>query len=100
MQAFYGAYDFYRNNTEEANQWFIEEAKLDITPKALEIAASLEPNLNPGTDKIRIDFNDDDYQIMQEAADFIYDQGLVEKRVTMKDYIDSSYIKQISDNIK
>ncbi|OGY44968.1 MAG: hypothetical protein A2744_01535 [Candidatus Buchananbacteria bacterium RIFCSPHIGHO2_01_FULL_44_11] len=100
LQAFYDAYDFYRSNTEEANQWFIEEAKLDITPKALEIAASLESNLNSETDIIRIDFNNDDYQIMQEAADFIYDQGLVEKRVTMKDYINSSYVKQISDNTK
>lgn len=100
LQAFYGAYDFYRNNTEQANQWFIEEAKLDITPRALEIAAGLEPNLNSETDKIRIDFNDNDYQIIQEAADFIYDQELVGKRVIMKDYVDSSYVKQISSNIK
>ncbi len=100
LQAFYSAYDFYRNNTEQANQWFIEEAKLDITPKALEIAASLEPNLNSENNSIRIDFNDDDYKIMQEAADFIYDQELVEKRVTMKDYVDSSYVKHISDNNK
>ena len=97
LQAFYGAYDFYRNNTEEANQWFIEEARLDITPKALEIAASLEPNLNPEISEIRIDFNDGDYQIMQEAADFINDQGLVDKRIIMKDYIDSSYVKQINN---
>lgn len=100
MQAFYGAYDFYRKNVEQANQWFIEEAKLDITPKALEIAASLEPNLNSTTDKIRIDFNDDDYKIIQEAADFIYDQGLVNKRVIMKDYIDSSYAERIITNIQ
>lgn len=100
MQTFYGVYDFYRKNIEQANQWFIEEAKLDITPKALEISASLEPNLNSPTDKIRIDFNDDDYKIMQEAADFIYDQGLVDKRIIMKDYVDPSYIKQITNNIQ
>ncbi len=100
LQAFYGSYDFYRNNTEQANQWFTEEAKLDITPKALKIAASLEPNLNSEDNSIRIGFNEDDYQIIQEAADFIYNQGLVEKRVIMKDYVDSSYLGQINDNIK
>jgi len=100
LQAFHDAYDFYRDNTEQANQWFIDEAKLDITPKALEIAASLEPNLKPEDNSIRIGFNEDDYRIMQEAADFIYNQGLVEEKVTMKDYVDSSYLGQVNDNIK
>lgn len=100
MQAFYGAYDFYRKNIEQANQWFIEEAKLDITPGTLEIAASLEPNLNDIENKIRINFNDDDYKIMQEAADFIYEQDLVNKHVIMKNYVDSSYVDQVIDNIR
>ncbi|MCX6741000.1 MAG: ABC transporter substrate-binding protein [Candidatus Parcubacteria bacterium] len=98
MQAFYGAYDFYRKNVEQANQWFTAEAKLDITPKALEISAGLEPNLSTTTDKIRLDFNDEDYQIMQEAADFIYAQKLVTKRIIMKDYVNTSYVSQVTAN--
>ena len=96
LSAFYSAYDFYRHNIVQANKWFIDEAKLDITPGALEIAASIEPNLSPEA-KIRLGFNEDDYKIMQEAADFIYDQNLVKKHITISDYIDQSYIKNISE---
>ena len=99
LSAFYRAYDFYRRNIEQVNQWFTEEAKLDITPKALGIAASLEPNLGPGTE-IRIGFNDDDYRIMQEAADFIYDQKLINKPVVMKDYVDPTYVERTLNSLR
>ncbi len=93
LKAFYGAYDFYRNNSTQADNWFKEEAKLDITPKALEISASIEPNLKAQKkEDIKLDFTDEDYVIMQEAADFIFDQGLVKEKVVMKDYIDLSYL--------
>jgi ABC-type nitrate/sulfonate/bicarbonate transport system substrate-binding protein len=96
LRAFYGAYDFYRKNTDQANLWFTEEAKLDITPKALAISASLEPNLSTTTDEIRLDFNDEDYKIMQEAADFIFSQKLVNNQLTIKDYVNTSYLSGIT----
>lgn len=99
LSAFYRAYDFYRQNTEQANQWFTDEAKLDITPKALGIAAGVEPNLDAGSE-IRIGFNNDDYRIMQEAADFIYDQKLVTKPVVMKTHVDESYLERAINNLR
>lgn len=93
LKSFYNAYDFYRSNITQADNWFKEEAKLDITPKALEISASMEPNLKAQKkEDIKLDFTDEDYGIMQEAADFIFDQGLVKEKVIMKDYIDLSYL--------
>lgn len=94
LKAFKEAYEFYRNNKEQANNWFTSGAKLSITPKALEISADIEPNLK-NDQEIRIGFNDDDYKIMQEAADFIFDQGMVKTRVNMRDFIDLSYLGQI-----
>lgn len=95
LKAFHAAYDYYRNNVSIANEWFTTESKLAITPKALEIAASIEPNLLVGSaSEIRLGFTDDDYQALQEAADFIYDQSLVKTRVIMKDHIDLSYIQK------
>jgi sulfonate transport system substrate-binding protein len=92
LNAFRKAYDYYRLNVEESNTWFTQEAKLDITPKALEIAADVEPNLKVNSkEEIRINFNEDDYKIMQEAADFLYDNGLMKTQITMKDHIDLSY---------
>ncbi|MCK9186878.1 ABC transporter substrate-binding protein [Candidatus Gracilibacteria bacterium] len=95
LSAFTNAYDYYRNNVQEVDSWFVEESGLDITPRALEISASLEPNLKViSKDEIRIDFNDDDFAIMQEAADFIFDQGLVDKKVEMKNFVNTTYIKK------
>ena len=95
LKAFHAAYDYYRNNVSIANEWFTTESKLTITPKALEIAASIEPNLSvKSASEIRLGFTNDDYNILQEAADFIYDQSLVKTKVIMKDHIDLSYLQK------
>lgn len=94
LLAFRDAYDYYRQNTSQANEWFVQEAKLDISPKALEISASVEPNLFVKTkDEIRLDFNDDDYAIMQEAADFLFKQKMIDKEIKMKNFINMDYLK-------
>ena len=97
LKAFKEAYDYYRNNISQADTWFVAESGLDITPRALEIAADVEPNLKAASkNEIRIGFNDEDYKIMQEAADFIFDQGLVKKRVIMREHIDTSFLEEIA----
>lgn len=97
LKSFYDTYDFYRLNVSTANQWFVEEAKLSVSPKVLEIASAVEPNLKV-TDKkdIRLGFVDNDYKVMQDAADFIFDQGLIKTKITMKDFVDLSYLEKIS----
>lgn len=96
LKAFHEAYAYYRTNTKQADEWFTAESKLDIPPKALEIATSLEPNLSASESGIRLGFIDEDYSILQEAADFIYDQSLVKTKVVMNDFIDLSYLKKAS----
>lgn len=94
LKAFYDSYDYYRNNVKESDDWFTKESNLSITPKALQLASGIEPNLQVKSKKdIRIGFNDGDYKTLQEAADFIYDQSLVKTKVNMRDYIDLSYLK-------
>lgn len=95
LRAFNDAYDYYRLNVDQANQWFVEASKLTISPNALAKAASVEPNLR-AQDKtgIRIGFNEEDYKMLQDAADFIFDQGLVKTQVTMKDHIEMKYLQK------
>lgn len=94
LKAFYDAYDFYRLNISQANAWFIQDSKLSASQAALGIAASVEPNLSVKSKKeIRIGFNDNDYKLLQEAADFIYNQSLVKVKVNMKDHINLSYLQ-------
>jgi sulfonate transport system substrate-binding protein len=96
LKSFNAAYDYYRNNTSKADEWFTTESKLTITPKALQLAASLEPNLSASASAIRLGFTDEDYVTLQDAADFIYDQSLVKTKVIMNDYIDLSYLQKDS----
>ena len=94
LKAFNEAYDYYRLNVDQANQWFTEESNLDITLTALEIAADVEPNLKVSSkEEIRISFIEDDYKIMQEAADFLYDNGLMTNQIVMKNHINLSYLE-------
>ena len=67
------AYDYYRKNSQKANEWFINEARLkDCNQKACNIAASIEPNVWCSSKKdIRVHFIEDDYKIIEEAAEFL-----------------------------
>lgn len=95
LKAFYDSYNFYRININESDKMFTEESKLNVSPAALKIAASVEPNLQAKSEKdIRIGFTKDDYNVLQEAADFIYSQGLVKQKVNMKKFVDVTYLKK------
>ncbi len=88
MQVFEEAYVYYKNNKEQADQWFIEESRLNIVPEALEIASSIEPNLQAKNgSEVRTYFIEEDYEIMQEAADFLYENKMISKHINMKDHI-------------
>ena len=89
--AFAEAYSQYRTNPIQANQWFRDESKLTASDSVLSLAASLEPNAAPSTtSEIRMTFTELDLASLQEAADFLKNQGLITQEVIMKDHIDSS----------
>ena len=95
LKAFHNAYGYYRTHIDQANTWFTTESKLSISAKALETASNVEPNLKVSKDDdIRIGFIPEDYQIMQDAADFIFERGLVKQQVVMKDHVDLSYLSE------
>jgi sulfonate transport system substrate-binding protein len=95
LKAFQGAYDYYKNNVEQANKWFTDEAKLDITPNALATASSIEPNMMATSKaEIRLDFIEDDYRIMQEAADFLLEQNMIQEKLEMKNFVNLSYLQK------
>lgn len=92
MKAMIDAYDYYRQNTAQANTWFMEEAQLkDADQKTCDLAASIEPNLKAkNRSEIRVSFNDDDFAVLQSAADFLEPQ--LKKRIDMKKYISNKYV--------
>jgi len=88
------AYSYYKSHTEEADKWFIEEAKLTGVDSAV-LAKTIvyEPNLKAKSDKeIRVTFNKDDFAILQGAADFV--SGMTGgKKINMKDFVSNDYVK-------
>lgn len=95
LKAFNEAYDYYRTNIAQADEWFIADSGMDVTPVALAIASNVEPNLQASSmGGIRIGFLDEDYTSLQDAADFIFNQGLVKTRVIMKDHINTIFLEK------
>ncbi len=93
MHALVDAYDYYRMNIKQANEWFMREAQLNNADhKACDIAASIEPNLKAKTrSEIRVSFTEDDFVIMQTAADFLEPQ--LKKRIDVRKYVSNRYIR-------
>lgn len=91
MQAMYDAYDYYRQNIEQANTWFMKEAGLkDSSQDACNVAASIEPNVRAEKrSDIRVTFIEEDYQIMDQAAEFMAPK--MKKKVDMRAYVTNKY---------
>lgn len=83
------AYTYYKDNFEQVNQWFTEEAKMkDVPKKVFELTNSLEPNFQ--SKQNRLWFTDEDFQILQSAAEFVRGK---EKSVNMRDRVTNTYAK-------
>ncbi len=92
MHAFTEAYYYYATHQTEANAWFQEASQLTFDPSVLDLAASVEPNVQAASiDEVRVTLNEADLQIMEEAADFILTQGLIQQAVDIRAHVDMSH---------
>jgi ABC-type nitrate/sulfonate/bicarbonate transport system substrate-binding protein len=91
MQALYDAYDYYRQNIQQANSWFMEEAGLQsANQKACDVAARIEPNVwVKSRADIRVTFTEEDFQILEEAALFMAPK--INTQVDMRQYVSNQY---------
>ena len=100
LKAFVEAYYYYSTHQEQANDWFKEASNLTFDNTVLGIAASVEPNLTTKTiNEIRITLSENDLIVLDEASEFIYKQGLVSKKVNMRNYVDLSYAENAFQSI-
>jgi len=91
MQAMFDAYDYYRQNIEQVNDWFMKEAGLkDANQEACNVAASIEPNVwVKSRGDIRVTFTEEDYAIMEQAAEFMAPK--IKKKVDMRQFVTNKY---------
>ncbi len=85
------AYDYYRQNVAQADDWFLKEAQLqDADHKACTIASSIEPNLKvKKRADIRVSFSKEDFVTLQSAADFL--QPSLNKQLDMKKFVSNRF---------
>jgi len=80
MDGMVKAYEQYKGDTAKANADFKTASNLDFSLAALDLAASVEPNL--GADNaITVTLSDDDKANIQKAADFMFDAKILKAKV-------------------
>ena len=93
MQAMKQAYSRYKSDPKQANQRFIKASNLKFSSEALDLAASVEPNVKPDA-TIRVTLHKKDLQNIQKAADFMYQAKKLKRKVDIKAMIRSSALQE------
>jgi ABC-type nitrate/sulfonate/bicarbonate transport system substrate-binding protein len=102
LKAYITAFYHYSQNQKQANLWFKKESKLDFDLEVLDLAASVEPNLKIKTlDEVDIGLSDEDIEVIQSGADFIYDQKLTDKQIKdIRGYLDLSFLQKAENELR
>ena len=80
MDGMVKAYEQYKGDTAKANEAFKTASNLKFSLAALDLAASVEPNL--GADNaVTVTLSDDDKVNIQKAADFMFDAKILKAKV-------------------
>src|SRR5690606_35519878 len=95
MKSIVEAYDYYRKNTKQANEWILKEAQLPGgSHKACELSAEIEPNLKVKTrEEIRVRFSDEDMKSLKKTALFM--KGKVGQLVKIQSFVDNRYLSDV-----
>lgn len=90
MEAMSKAYEQYKGDTLKANEAFKTASNLDFSLAALDLAASVEPNLG-ANNPVSVTLSVDDKANIQKAADFMLDAKILKAAVDT-----SSMIRDVS----
>jgi ABC-type nitrate/sulfonate/bicarbonate transport system substrate-binding protein len=89
MQAVSAAYEEYKGDTTKANQAFKVASNLNFSLAALDLAASVEPNLDSDT-PVSVVLSDKDKANIQKAADFMMEAKILKTTVDTSTMIRAS----------
>lgn len=89
MHSIHDAYEYYKKNTKTVDELYAKEVSASFTSEALKLAASVEPNVT--TTKISTKFSEDDFKLLQEAADFATMKS--GKKINMRDFVSNHHVK-------
>ena len=90
MEAMSQAYAVYKADTSKANEDFKTASNLPFSLAALDLAASVEPNL-AGDSAIRVTLTDEDKANIQKAADFMLEAKILKAAVQTSSMIHDTF---------
>ena len=100
LRAFMKATLFYAQNQPTANRWFQEESRLSFDSRILDLCASVEPNVMADQiEDLQLILNDQDLDTLQNAADFLFEQKMVTRHVSMREHIDMTFAKRAIEHL-
>lgn len=101
LKAFEESYLYYATHQKQCNDWFRQDSQITFGDNVLDLAASVEPNLQAkNISDVNIDLSPELIRGLQAAADFIFQAGLVKDRVNMADHIDLGYLKKANEELR
>ena len=101
LSAFLLSWYQFATKTGEMNRIFLSESKLDFSERALEIAASIEPNMKAtALRELRLLFSPDDMNVFNFASDFLLSKGIIKNKINIEEprYLDINPLKSIISN--
>ncbi len=83
---------YYAQHKTAANEWFRQASQLTFSDEVLDLAASVEPNLKASSiEEVAITFTPKQLIELQEAADFLTEQGLTKVAVEVVKRVNQTY---------
>lgn len=93
LAAFKLAYYYYATHQDQADKWFAEAAQGKFDLDLLRQVASIEPNMKANNlQEIHIELSKDHLNVLQTAADFAYNQKLIQRPVNISDSVNTTLI--------
>src|SRR3989338_351022 len=94
LKSYIEAYYYYATHQEEANEWYMAEARIEFDESVLGISASFEKNLEVKTiSEIDVLITERHINQMQEIADLVYAQGLISSLPNIRKSTDNSLLE-------
>jgi ABC-type nitrate/sulfonate/bicarbonate transport system substrate-binding protein len=96
LEAYALGWHYYANHSQQANTWFLQAARIDVSSAALDKSASVEPNVNARTlGDLRFEFNEQDLADLKATAQFLLGRGIIAKPIDPVSFIDTRTVKGV-----
>lgn len=87
------AYAYFAKNKSQANQWYIDDAKLTISQGDLDKISALEPNASAkNNSEINLVLTDDNLKSLQNSIDWAVENKLMKASFEIGKYVDLRYL--------